>query len=99
LAAIAFSAAGVAVLVRGLRPPAADAPAARGGNEIFVTIDQLPTPARRTVEANVPQGSIREIEVKRDLGRTVYDVDYREGDRGFEVRVDEDGKLIWRKPS
>jgi hypothetical protein len=59
----------------------------------------LPEPARKTVEANVRPESIREIEKKLDLRRTVYDVDFRVGDRGFELRVAEDGRLIWRKPS
>lgn len=98
LAAIASIAVASIVLIRANRP-AAPATPTTGGADTVVALDQLPDAARKTVEANVPRGSVREVEKKLDLGHTVYDVDFREGDRTFELRVVEDGRLIWKKPS
>jgi hypothetical protein len=96
LAVVALSAVGAFTMFRYFRPAA---PAAGAAGGVVVTLDELPVAVRNTVKLHAPLDSLREIERKRDLGRTVFDVDFRVGERGYELRVAEDGTLIWKKPS
>jgi RNA polymerase sigma-70 factor (ECF subfamily) len=95
LAAVVASAiaiAGAVMLVRVVTPPNPNA-------TIQSSYSQLPSAVRATIEHVTAPQHVREIEQKRDLGRIVYDIDYSAGNRMMEIRVAEDGTLIWTKPS
>ena len=65
------------------------------GDEVKVTLDQLPAPVRKTIEEQSAGGKIQEIEKETEAGKTVYEAEVRMTDgKDYEVTVGEDGKLI-----
>lgn len=63
-----------------------------------VRMDDLPRPVRDTVQREIGQGQISEIERDREPEGTVYEVEYRENGQKFELDVGEDGHVIRRHP-
>jgi hypothetical protein len=90
---------GVGVLMRAVWIATVPPSPNPGGSGRFVSIEQVPLVVRQTIQTQTLERNIREIERKIDLGRTIYDIDFREGERMFEIRVRDDGTLVWKKPS
>jgi RNA polymerase sigma factor (sigma-70 family) len=90
---------GLGVLARGIWVATVPARSDAGGSGLIIALDEVPPAVRTAIQTQTRESDIREIERKIDLGRTVYDIDFRDGQRMFEIRVREDGTLVWRKPS
>lgn len=63
-----------------------------------VTMDQLPQAVRQTLERELGQGRVHEIERDRDGDRVVYEVEIYDGGQKFELDIAEDGRLLSRRP-
>lgn len=63
-----------------------------------VTMDQLPQPVRQTLERELGQGQVHEIERDRDGDRVVYEVEIYDRGQKFELDIAEDGRLLSRRP-
>ncbi|HEY8429380.1 MAG TPA: PepSY domain-containing protein [Sandaracinaceae bacterium] len=63
-----------------------------------VTMDQLPDPVRQTMEREIGQGQVGDMERDDDLGRVVYEIEFVENGRKFELDIAEDGRLLNRHP-
>jgi hypothetical protein len=66
------------------------------GNEVKVTIDQVPAAARKTIEEQTKGGKREDIGKITADGRTIYETDVEIDGKEFEVRVAEDGTLLSR---
>jgi hypothetical protein len=63
-----------------------------------LTLDQLPKPVQTTVQREVGAGRISEIERDVKRGQAVYEIEFHEGDKKWEIEVAPDGKLLDRRP-
>ncbi|MDQ2642712.1 MAG: PepSY-like domain-containing protein [Myxococcota bacterium] len=63
-----------------------------------LTFDELPKPVQTTVQREVGAGKITEIEREVKRGQTLYEIEFYEGDKKWEIHVDPDGKLLARRP-
>ena len=62
-----------------------------------LTFDELPAPVRTTVEREVGAGQIQEIERDIKRGQAVYEIEFYDRAKKFEIEVGADGKLLDRK--
>lgn len=60
-------------------------------------LDELPAAVQATVKREVKAGQIHEIERDVKRGQTVYEVEFYERERKFEIEVGSDGTLLDRK--
>lgn len=63
-----------------------------------VSLEELPQAVRDTIESELSQAEIGEIERDTDNGVTVYEVEFRENQQKFELDVAEDGRVLRRHP-
>ena len=77
-------------------PTSPGAPPATNGPSL--TIDQLPAAVQQVVHARAPLSLPPEIEKKHLGNRTVYDIDFDADGKHHEMRIAEDGTVIWQKP-
>ncbi len=63
-----------------------------------VTMEQLPQPVRQTLQRELGQAQVHEIERDRHGDRVVYEVEILDGDQKFELDIAEDGRLLSRRP-
>jgi uncharacterized membrane protein YkoI len=56
----------------------------------------LPAPVRTTVQREVKQGTITDIEKDQENGNVVYEVEFTDGGKNWEIDVAPDGKLLQR---
>jgi len=63
-----------------------------------LTFDELPKPVQTTVTREVGKGRISDIERDVKRGETVYEIEFHEGDKKWEIEVAADGKLLDRRP-
>lgn len=61
-----------------------------------VTLEDLPQEVRRTVERELGEAHIGEIERDDERGRTYYEIEFIQNGRRFELDVAEDGEVIRR---
>jgi hypothetical protein len=61
-----------------------------------VTMAELPRPVRETVEREVGAAEISEIERDDDEQGTVYEIEFRENNRKFELDVSPEGQVLRR---
>ncbi|MBX3184619.1 MAG: PepSY domain-containing protein [Polyangiaceae bacterium] len=59
--------------------------------------DELPAPVQETVKREVRDGRITDIERETRRGRVVYEVEFIQDNREFEIDVAEDGRLLKRQ--
>jgi len=98
LLGLAGALTGVALVLRSNPPVGPSAPATdASGVAAIASIEQVPAPVRRTFERLFPGATIREMERKPDGSRTVYDFDVTIDDKPCELRIAENGKLVWRR--
>lgn len=72
------------------------APAAFAGQD--VPFDALPPPVKATVQREVKNGQILDIERETKRGKVVYEVEFVDGGQEWEIHVAEDGTLLKRRP-
>lgn len=64
-----------------------------------VTMSELPAPVRETVEREIGNNPIGDIERDDDDEQgTVYEIEFRENNRKFELDVLADGRVLRRHP-
>jgi uncharacterized membrane protein YkoI len=61
-----------------------------------ITMAELPAPVRETVQREVGSAELGDIERDDDDGTTVYEIEFRENDRKFELDVSPDGRVLRR---
>ncbi|HLV67226.1 MAG TPA: hypothetical protein VKY73_15500 [Polyangiaceae bacterium] len=62
-----------------------------------ITLEDVPPAVRATIQREVAGGQIDEIEEdRRRDGRIVYEVEFWQGDRKFEIDIAPDGTLLKR---
>ncbi|HMJ16741.1 MAG TPA: PepSY domain-containing protein [Polyangiaceae bacterium] len=59
-------------------------------------LDELPAPVRSTVQREVKKGTITDIEKDHENGNVVYEIEFDEGGKNWEIDVAPDGKLLQR---
>jgi hypothetical protein len=62
-----------------------------------VPLDQVPAAVRATIEREVGDGRIKEIDRDRRDGRRVYEVEFTRDDKDHEVLIAEDGTVLERE--
>lgn len=63
-------------------------------NEVKVTFDQLPAPVQATLQAQVGNGSLEEIEKETKDGKVIYKAKFTKDGKEQKVRIAEDGTLL-----
>jgi hypothetical protein len=63
-----------------------------------VTLNQLPPPVKATVQREIKGGQILDLERDTKQGKVVFEVEFVEGGKNWEIHVAEDGKLLNRRP-
>ncbi|MCZ7685548.1 MAG: PepSY domain-containing protein [Sandaracinaceae bacterium] len=63
-----------------------------------VTMEQLPQPVRQTLQRELGQAQVHEMERDRDGDRVVYEIEIIDGGQKFELDIAEDGRLLSRRP-
>ena len=68
------------------------------GNEVKMTLDQVPAPVRATLEQQAGGATIKTVDQEHPKsGKVVYETDVMQGGKNWEIRVAEDGTLISKK--
>lgn len=62
-----------------------------------IPLEEVSQAARATIQREVKNGQITEIDREDHDGRVYYEVEYKEGNRRYELHVAEDGKVLLRK--
>ena len=62
-----------------------------------VSLDKLPPAVRATVERETKGGQITEIELDREQGKVVYEVEFKANGKKWEIEIAEDGTLLERR--
>ncbi|AKF03119.1 PepSY domain-containing protein [Sandaracinus amylolyticus] len=60
--------------------------------------EQLPEAVRRTLDREIGQAQVGEIERDREGGTTIYEVELVENGRRYELDISEDGRVLRRHP-
>lgn len=63
-----------------------------------VPLDSLPPAAKATVLREVKGGQILDVERDTKRGKVVFEVEFVEGGKNWEIHVAEDGTLLSRRP-
>jgi uncharacterized membrane protein YkoI len=67
------------------------------GNEVEMTLDQVPAPVRATLNREADGATIKTVDKEQSHGKTVYETDVMSGGKNWEIRVDENGRLLSKK--
>ena len=67
------------------------------GEEVKVTLDQVPAAVKDTLQKQVGKGTITDIDKETEDSKTIYEADATIDGKNWEIKVAEDGKLISRK--
>jgi len=65
--------------------------------EVELTLKEVPRAVRRTIRKEAAGSKVKEVEAETRNGRTVYEAEWREGDKEIEIKVAPDGKLLARE--
>jgi hypothetical protein len=63
-----------------------------------LSLDDLPTVVRTTVEREVGSGTIDDIEWESGPSGDYYEVEFAQGTEEWELRIAEDGRLLAKRP-
>jgi uncharacterized membrane protein YkoI len=66
-------------------------------NEVKMTLDQVPAPVRATLTREANGATIKTVDKEEQHGQTIYETDVMSGGKNWEIKVDENGKLISKK--
>ena len=67
------------------------------GNEVKMTIDQVPPAVRATLEREAQGATIKTVDKEEDHGKTVYETDVMINGKNWEIKVDESGKVVGKR--
>ena len=67
------------------------------GNEVKMTIDQVPPAVRATLQREAQGASIKTVDKEEDHGKTIYETDVMLNGKNWEIKVDGDGKVVSKK--
>jgi uncharacterized membrane protein YkoI len=67
------------------------------GNEVKMSIDQVPAPVRATLMREAPGATITTVDKEEDKGKVIYEADAMIGGKNWEIKVDADGKVISKR--
>src|SRR5258706_8022313 len=67
------------------------------GNEVKMTLDQVPAPVRATLMREAGGATIKSVDKEESKGQVIYETDVMVNGKNWELRVDPDGKLISKK--
>jgi hypothetical protein len=59
-------------------------------------LEELPAPVRSTVQREVKKGTITDIENDQENGNVVYEVEFIDAGKNWEIDIAPDGKLLKR---
>jgi hypothetical protein len=62
-----------------------------------VKLEDLPTAVRQTIQREVKNGKITDIERQKDGNTIYYEVEYTAGNKDYELDIAPDGKLLRRE--
>jgi hypothetical protein len=69
---------------------------ASADNDRDMKLEELPAPVRATVQREVKKGTITDIESDQENGNVVYEVEFTDAGKNWEIDVAPDGKLLKR---
>lgn len=64
--------------------------------DVEMTFEELPEPVRETAKREVRGGTIVDIERETERGATIYEVEFIEQGKKYELDIAEDGTLLRR---
>jgi uncharacterized membrane protein YkoI len=67
------------------------------GNEVKMTLDQVPAPVRATLMREAGGATIKTVDKEESKGKVIYETDVMVNGKNWELKVDADGKLISKK--
>jgi uncharacterized membrane protein YkoI len=67
------------------------------GNEVKMTIDQVPPAVRAALQREAQGGTIKTVDKEEDHGKTVYETDVMINGKNWEIKVDGEGKVVGKK--
>ena len=67
------------------------------GNEVAVTMDQVPPAARDALKREAGGAAITKIDKETSGGKTVYETDVMINGKNWEIKVDEAGNVVSKK--
>jgi uncharacterized membrane protein YkoI len=59
-----------------------------------VKLEDVPSAPQAVIESHTSGGTIEKITCEKEEGKHFYKVEYKKGDREFELQVDDDGKVL-----
>ena len=69
---------------------------ANADDDETMKLADLPAPVRTTVQREVKQGTITDIEKDQENGNVVYEVEFTDAGKNWEIDIAPDGKLLQR---
>ena len=69
---------------------------ANADDDETLKLTELPAPVRATVQREVKQGTITDIEKDQENGNVVYEVEFTDAGKNWEIDIAPDGKLLQR---
>lgn len=67
------------------------------GDEVKMTLDQVPAPVRATLKREAGGAEIKSVDKEEQHGKTIYETDVMSGGKNWEIKVDENGRLLSKK--
>jgi hypothetical protein len=67
-------------------------------NDDDVSLDAVPPPVKATIQREVKGGQILDLDRDTKQGKVVYEVEFVDAGKNWEIHVAEDGKLLSRRP-
>jgi uncharacterized membrane protein YkoI len=67
------------------------------GNEVKMTLDQVPPAVRSALQREAQGAAITAVDKEEDKGKTIYETDVMLNGKNWEIKVDQDGKLVSKK--
>lgn len=66
-------------------------------NEVKMSFDQVPAPVRATLTREADGATIKTVDKEEQHGKTIYETDVMSGGKNWEIKVDENGKLVSKR--
>jgi ABC-type glycerol-3-phosphate transport system substrate-binding protein len=67
------------------------------GDEITVTIDQVPDPVKATLQREAEGANIANVDKETEDEKNIYEADAMIGGKNYEIKVADDGTLVSKK--
>jgi hypothetical protein len=67
------------------------------GNEVKMTLDQVPPAVRAALQREAQGAAITTVDKEESKGRTIYETDVMMNGKNWEIKVDEDGRVVSKK--